>query len=292
MSMRGAAVLAMSALVLSIGLTACGGDNKTEGAGTGSGMPTVVASTDVWGSIAQRRRRRPRQGDVDRHQRRPPTRTPSRPAPPTPPPSPTPSLVVYNGGGYDHWVDDVLANHPGVAVGRRLLTAERRRPRGAQSGQRARLLRPRHRQGRRHDDRRPARAGRSRSRRRLPGQRRHLRPQRRRHRSRPRRAIGTTHPGAAVVATEPVAHYLLVATPGMTDKTPAGFSQRGRAGRRPRARRRGRHARPDQRPPGRRGGVQRADRDRGDQAGTGRRPERRGSHRRRSPRHCPTAATT
>ena len=25
------------------------------------------------------------------------------------------SLVVYNGGGYDHWVDDVLAAHPGVA---------------------------------------------------------------------------------------------------------------------------------------------------------------------------------
>ena len=32
-----------------------------------------------------------------------------------------------------------------------------------------------------------------------------------------------TFPGAAVVATEPVAHYLLLAA-GLTDKTPEGFS--------------------------------------------------------------------
>ena len=37
------------------------------------------------------------------------------------------------------------------------------------------------------------------------------------------RAIGQEHPGAAVVATEPVAHYLLV-NAGITDKTPEGFS--------------------------------------------------------------------
>jgi zinc/manganese transport system substrate-binding protein len=37
------------------------------------------------------------------------------------------------------------------------------------------------------------------------------------------RAIGQTHPGASVVATEPVAHYLL-ANAGITDKTPEGFS--------------------------------------------------------------------
>ena len=37
------------------------------------------------------------------------------------------------------------------------------------------------------------------------------------------RAIGQEHPGAAVAATEPVAHYLLV-NAGITDKTPEGFS--------------------------------------------------------------------
>ena len=37
------------------------------------------------------------------------------------------SLVVYNGGGYDHWVDDVLAGHPGVTTVERLLTAARAR---------------------------------------------------------------------------------------------------------------------------------------------------------------------
>ena len=37
------------------------------------------------------------------------------------------SLVVYNGGGYDHWVDDVLAGHPGRRRRRRLLTAARHR---------------------------------------------------------------------------------------------------------------------------------------------------------------------
>ena len=33
----------------------------------------------------------------------------------------------------------------------------------------------------------------------------------------------SAYPGAAVVATEPVAHYLLLAA-GLTDKTPEGFS--------------------------------------------------------------------
>jgi zinc/manganese transport system substrate-binding protein len=38
------------------------------------------------------------------------------------------------------------------------------------------------------------------------------------------RAIGAAHPGAAVVATEPVAHYLLVNS-GIADKTPEGFTK-------------------------------------------------------------------
>ena len=38
------------------------------------------------------------------------------------------------------------------------------------------------------------------------------------------RAIGQSHPGASVVATEPVAHYLLV-NAGIADKTPQGFAE-------------------------------------------------------------------
>ena len=38
------------------------------------------------------------------------------------------------------------------------------------------------------------------------------------------RAIGASHPGASVVATEPVAHYLLVNS-GIVDKTPEGFTK-------------------------------------------------------------------
>ena len=79
------------------------------------------------------------------------------------------------------------------------------------------------------------------------------------------RRSAQAHPGASVVATEPVAHYLLV-NAGITDKTPGRLRQRGRGGRRPVARRRGRDARPDQRPPGVGAAVQPADRDRGDQA--------------------------
>jgi zinc/manganese transport system substrate-binding protein len=37
------------------------------------------------------------------------------------------------------------------------------------------------------------------------------------------KAIRTAHSGAAVVATEPTAHYLLIAA-GVTDKTPKGFT--------------------------------------------------------------------
>ena len=39
----------------------------------------------------------------------------------------------------------------------------------------------------------------------------------------PERAIGQDHPGASVVATEPVAHYLLL-NAGITDRTPEGFA--------------------------------------------------------------------
>jgi zinc/manganese transport system substrate-binding protein len=129
------------------------------------------------------------------------------------------SLMIYNGGGYDHWVDDVLSSHPGVktvnayallpgtvtqpanehvfydpAIAKAVATqiadrlaqsdaahADAYRANAAEFGKRADEI------------------------------------------LQIERAIGQTHPGAAVVATEPVAHYLLV-NAGITDKTPEGFS--------------------------------------------------------------------
>src|SRR6476469_4483494 len=129
------------------------------------------------------------------------------------------SLVVYNGGGYDQWVDDVLSGHPGVTtvnaysllpgtvaqpanehvfydpttakavavqIADRLAKADAAhadayRVNAAEFGKRADEI----------------------------------------HQI--ERAIGQTHPGTAVVATEPVAHDLL-ANAGITDKTPQGFS--------------------------------------------------------------------
>ena len=73
----------------------------------------MVASTDVWGSVA-----RAVAGDhitvksiltgadTDPHSYQ---ASPSDAAAIT-----DASLVVYNGGGYDPWVDDVLAGHPAV----------------------------------------------------------------------------------------------------------------------------------------------------------------------------------
>src|SRR6478672_9082614 len=155
------------------------------------GMTTIVASTDVWGSVAS--------AVTGDHA--------------------TVKSIVYNGGGYDQWVDDVLSGHPGVTtvnaysllpgtvaqpanehvfydpttakavavqIADRLAKADAAhadayRVNAAEFGKRADEI------------------------------------------LQIERAIGQTHPGTAVVATEPVAHYLLV-NAGITDKTPQGFS--------------------------------------------------------------------
>lgn len=74
---------------------------------------TVIASTDVWGSVASAvtGRHVPVKSilsgsDVDPHSY---TASPSDAAAIT-----DADLVVYNGGGYDPWVDQLLARHPAV----------------------------------------------------------------------------------------------------------------------------------------------------------------------------------
>lgn len=86
---------------------------------TGCGSPahpraaTVVASTGVWGSVARAITGRRvavnsllTGGDTDPHSYQ---ASPSDAAAIT-----DAALVVYNGGGYDPWVDQVLAGHPDV----------------------------------------------------------------------------------------------------------------------------------------------------------------------------------
>jgi zinc/manganese transport system substrate-binding protein len=182
------------------------------------GTTTVVASTDVWGSVAS--------AVTGEHASVKSIVTSAVDDPHSFEASPADvaaitdaSLMVYNGGGYDHWVDDVLSGQPGVttvnaysllpgtvaqpanehvfydpATAKAVATqiaehlakvdaahADVYRANAAEFGKQADAI------------------------------------------LQIERAIGQTHPGTSVVATEPVAHYLLV-NAGITDKTPEGFS--------------------------------------------------------------------
>ncbi len=90
-----------------VALTGCAGPVHPRAA-------TVVASTDVWGSVARAVTGRHVDvksilsgADADPHSYQ---ASPSDAAAVT-----DAALVVYNGGGYDPWVDQVLAGHPGIA---------------------------------------------------------------------------------------------------------------------------------------------------------------------------------
>ncbi|HTX94777.1 MAG TPA: zinc ABC transporter substrate-binding protein [Mycobacterium sp.] len=95
----------LSAGVVVLALTACGGAHPR--------AATVLASTDVWGSVARAVIGRHvavsailSGADVDPHSYQ---ASPSDAAAIT-----DAALVVYNGGGYDPWVEQVLAAHPAV----------------------------------------------------------------------------------------------------------------------------------------------------------------------------------
>jgi len=212
-----AAVVGMALAVAGLGLSGCG---STRDSARG-GPPAVVASTDVWGSVAQsvagddaRVSSIVTSGSADPHSYE---ASPSDAAAIA-----DASIVVYNGGGYDPWVDAVLDNHRGVpavnayslldaaAVGEpqpanehvfydlgtakavandlaaKLATADP----GKADGYRSRAVEF----GRRADEIQAA-----------------------------EKALRQARPGAAVIATEPVAHYLLQAA-GLADKTPPGFT--------------------------------------------------------------------
>jgi zinc/manganese transport system substrate-binding protein len=95
-------------LIGSTALTGCGGSVHPHAA-------TVVASTDVWGSVASAVIGRHVSvksilsgADVDPHSYQV---SPADAAAIT-----DAKLVVYNGGGYDRWVDQVLAGHPDIQI--------------------------------------------------------------------------------------------------------------------------------------------------------------------------------
>lgn len=101
-----AATVVLAFLVSCAALAGCGGAAHPRAAG-------VVASTDVWGSVARAVTGRHATvtsilsgADTDPHSYQV---SPADAAAIT-----DAALVVYNGGGYDPWVDQVLAGHSGV----------------------------------------------------------------------------------------------------------------------------------------------------------------------------------
>ncbi|WP_234817820.1 metal ABC transporter solute-binding protein, Zn/Mn family [Mycolicibacterium sphagni] len=212
------AVIGVSALALTVGLAACG-ENKPSGNAAGQ-PPTVVASTDVWGSVAQ--------AVAGDHAKVTSIITSASADPHSFEASPSnaaaitdASLVVFNGGGYDHWVDDILSSHPGVASvdAFSLLKAPPGEPQPANEHvfydlDTAKAVAAKIADQLAQDDPQHAadyKANAETFDRNVDAI------------AQTEKAIRATHSGAAVVATEPVAHYLLVAA-GLTDKTPAGFA--------------------------------------------------------------------
>ncbi|RDH78614.1 ABC transporter substrate-binding protein [Mycolicibacterium moriokaense] len=211
--MRATAIgVAIAVAVTALTAAGCGRDS----AAGDHGAVSVVATTDVWGSVAgavagehASVRSIETGATADPHSFE---ATPADIAEIT-----DASLLVYNGGGYDHWVDDVLAGDPeidavdayslrgttergnehvfydlGVAkavageIAKRLgeidsVHADEYRSNAAQFGTKADAI------------------------------------------AASQRAIGTAHPSGSVVATEPVAYYLL-RNAGITDRTPPGFA--------------------------------------------------------------------
>jgi len=207
---------AVAALVAVGTLSACSGS----GPDTPTGPPAVVASSDVWGSVARSvagpdaRVSSIITGTADPHS--------FEPGPAAVAEMADAALVVFNGGGYDAWAADILEEHPDVvsvdaftlldpgAVGEpepanahvfyELNTAK------AVAGRIADALAGAD----------PAHADGYRSRAADFGRQADAILER-------QRALRTEFPGRAVVATEPVAHYLLQAA-GLRDRTPIGFT--------------------------------------------------------------------
>jgi zinc/manganese transport system substrate-binding protein len=211
------AVAAGLILLLSLfGMSGCGRTDRDRG-----GPPTVVASTDVWGSVAKsvagddaRVSSILNGASADPHSFE---ASPSDAAALI-----DASIVVYNGGDYDPWVDEVLDSHrdiPAVNAYSLLDATAVEEPQPANEHVFYDLLTAKA----VADDLAAKLAAAD------PGNADRYRARAKDFSSRADKiraaeeAVRHEHPGAAVVATEPVAHYLLKAA-GLADKTPTGFS--------------------------------------------------------------------
>ncbi len=212
-------LVGVAALVPAFALGGCASDTGAGNSGK-SGLPTVVASTDAWGSVAQTIA-----GDqakvtsvvsgtaADPHSYR---ASPSDTAEIA-----DASLVVFNGGGYDAWVEDILKTHPAVPSVDAFSMLDAAAPGEPKPANEhvfydlgvAKAVATTIADKLAEVD--PAHAADFHSR--AAEFNRHADAV-----EQTEYAIRSTHPGAAVVATEPVAHYLLVAA-GLTDKTPPNF---------------------------------------------------------------------
>jgi zinc/manganese transport system substrate-binding protein len=210
-----ASLAAVAAAVLAISVAGC--TEQQSPSEHDHGTATVVASTDVWGSVAS--------AVVGDHGKVTSIISGTVADPHSFEASPADtaaitdaSLVVFNGGDYDHWVEHVLEEHPDIpTVDAFSLLADTQQPANehvfydpatakavaAQIADRLAEVDADHADlyranaaefGKQADEILAS-----------------------------ERAIGQAHPGASVVATEPVAHYLLV-NAGITDKTPQGFA--------------------------------------------------------------------
>ena len=128
------------------------------------------------------------------------------------------SLLVYNGGGYDHWVDDVLAGDPELDV------VDAYTLRGAEGRANEHVFYDlgiakavAEEIAKRLAEIDPANADQYRSNAAHFGQQAD-------DIAASERAIGNAHPSASVVATEPVAYYLL-RNADIADRTPPGFAE-------------------------------------------------------------------
>ncbi len=207
-------LIALSALT-ALTVAACGSGGDT---GHSTGTAKVVATTNVWGSVATAVAgghadvKAILTSDVDdphSYEATPADAAAIADA----------ALVVINGGGYDHWADDVLKSHKNVTT----VDAYSMLPHSAAGEANehvfynmavAKAVAAKIADDLAASD--PAHADAYRANAADFGKKTDAI-------AATEHAIGQKHPGAAVVSTEPVAHYLLSAS-GVVDRTPHGFA--------------------------------------------------------------------
>ena len=209
---RTAIRLAVGLAVAALTAAGCGQD----GSGHGKTGVDIVASTDVWGSVASAVageyasvKSIESGASADPHSFE---ATPADVAEIS-----DASLLVYNGGGYDHWVDDVIAADPEIdAVDAYSLRGTQGRDNehvfynlGVAKAVADEIAKRLGEIDSTHADQYRSNA------RRFGEQADDI--------ATSEREIGKAHPSGSVIATEPVAYYLL-RNAGIADRTPAGFA--------------------------------------------------------------------